>query len=113
VFAIKLKGFDTWAPKRNVTYFVREDGDQIHTRARWSQVSDFGASLKRRQIWNTTEGMRRSLGSCKGKIVLVQHGILGMWENDPKQIGSFSHYEVHDLVNGTVHTLEDVFSRKI
>jgi hypothetical protein len=113
MFAIKLKDTNVWAGKKNITYFIRDDADLNIRGAQNVQVEPFGVPAKRRRIYDSTEQIRRSLATISKETVIYPLnspiGFLVHGTNPAK----FSLYEVHDLTNGTVHSLEDVFNKTI
>jgi hypothetical protein len=113
MFAIKLKGADIWAGKKNVTYFIRDDADFNIRGAQVSQVEPFGVPAKRRRIYNSAEEIRRALATVSKETVLLPPNACISFLASGTSPGSFSLYEVHDLANGTVHSLEDVFGKAI
>ena len=112
MYAIKMKEEDIWLGMKDTTYFVRDDAS-IKLGARIDNIKVFGVPRARRRIFETTDQIRRSLAQASKETVTIDHGFFSLMANNKKKTGSFSLYEVHDLTNGTVHSLEDVFEKKI
>lgn len=131
MFAIRMKNTDYWCPKSQYSYFIEDDeGHRLLSERHWNDENGvdighaawagkhFGTKQKYRKVWETTESMRRSLRHLKGETCLNPVGSIGsatieVIEPDNNKIGSFSHYEVVDIVTNTVYTLEDVFNKAI
>jgi hypothetical protein len=112
MLSIKWVGMDIWAGKRDITYFIRDDAWINMGRCRVTDITCFGVPIKFRKIYGSTDEIRRSLRQASRETVTVKFGIIEMIANG-KDLGTFSNYEVVDLVTGAVHTLDDVLSKKI
>ena len=76
-------------------------------------MEPFGVPAKRRRVYNSTEEIRRVLATVSKETVLHPPNAFISFLASGANPGSFSLYEVHDLANGTVHSLEDVFGKAI
>lgn len=112
MFAIKLTGHDVWAGKRDITWFVCDDQGFVLHRRYPDGVLPFGVPATRRRIFGSSDEIRRSLRRAAKETVVNNYGIFGLVGSGITP-GKFSNYEVHDLVTGVVHPLDDVMSKKV
>lgn len=126
MFAIRFKGTDKWVGKQNISYAISDDG--YYKQQDPSGVGGFngyrfspedasniwGKRPQYRKIWEDTSGMRRSLGFLKGATMVHDlGGGLGVLGPEKGTIGTFSYFEVVNIITGSVHSLEDVFNKVI
>ena len=130
MFSLRIKGTSVWAPKSSITYFVESDAhfkeqstDGLGSFSGYTCspgwiAERFGKREGLRKIWETTDGIRRSLASCKREYTRVKVGTIGNSDiytmgNKGTTIGTFSYYEVVNLITGQVHSLDDVFNKVV
>jgi hypothetical protein len=111
MFGIKMRETDVWAGKKGLTYFVSDDADFVCRGTLPHSRLCFGVDKKYRRIFGSTEEIRRALSRVSRETVWVGGfvKVLGSGQN----LGSFSHYEVVDLVTGLTHPLDDVIRKTI
>jgi len=114
-FAIKLKDFDVWLGKKNLSYFIRDDGYFNLTKSKVNSILYCGVAKKRKRIFSSTDEVRRSLRSCNKETIVTtippsafvpQLTVLA----EGKFIGKFSNYVVIDLTNNKTYSLDDVIN---
>ena len=130
MFSLRIKGTTKWAPKSHITYFVESDAyfKKQSTDGKGSFggytcspewiAESFGKKEGFRKVWETTDSIRRSLATCKREYTRVKVGTIGKTDvytmgNKGTTIGTFSYYEVVNLITGQVHSLEDVFNKVV
>ena len=112
-FAIKLKDFDVWLGKKNLSYFITDDA--YFTLKPMECVLMFGVSEKRRRVFSSTDEIRRSLRCCNKETVvkiLPASPVLLNFEVlvQGNSLGKFSKFVVVDLTNDKTYPLDDVIS---
>lgn len=116
MFAIKAVGHDIWAPQSCTDCFVIDDvGLSLNQKINNLQFSfylNFGVPRSQRRIFNSTTEIRRSLRFVSKETIFKSDGFFATFEQS-KKFGRFSRYEVVELSSGTVHALDDVFSKRI
>jgi len=116
-FAIKLKDFDLWLGKKNLSYFITDDAcfTLKPEKETMECVLRMGVSEKRRRVFSSTDEIRRSLNRCNKEtvvkpIVLSPNSIMLNCEilTQGNSLGKFSNYVVVDLTNDNEYSLDDV-----
>ena len=110
-FAIKLKDFDVWLGKKNLSYFITDDAYFALRPEKKSMqlVLQMGVPEKRRRVFSSTDEIRRSLRCCnKETVVKTIPPFEVLTKGD--SLGKFSNYVVVDLVNDNEYSLDDVLS---
>jgi hypothetical protein len=121
-FAIKLKDFDVWLGKKNLSYFITDDAYFTFRPEKESMecVLRMGVSEKQRRVFSSTDEMRRSLNRCNKETVvkpivfpngfncqtLLNCEVL----TKGNSFGKFSNFVVVDLTNDKTYPLDDVIS---
>ena len=111
LFAIKLKDFDVWLGKQNLSYFITDDAYFTFRPEKESMQSvlRMGVPEKRRRVFSSTDGIRRSLRCCNKETVaktIPPFEVLTTGDS----LGKFSNYVVVDLVNDNEYSLDDVLN---
>lgn len=112
MFGIKLREEDLWAPAKNITYFVKDDADFALRGWTVANILGWGVPASRRRLFNTTDQIRAALRRISRETVWVG-GPWVMCLGSGKAMGTFSHYEVVDLVQGVTHSLDDVLRKRV
>jgi len=114
-FAIKLKDFDVWLGKKNLSYFIRDDGYFNLTKSKVDSILYFGVAEKRKRIFSSTDQVRRSLRSCNKETIVTtippsasMLSLTVLVKGD--SLGKFSNYFVLDLTNNKTYSLNDVIN---
>jgi hypothetical protein len=113
-FAIKLKDFDLWLGKKNLSYFITDDAyfTLKPEKKTMECVLRIGVSEKRRRVFSSTDEIRRSLRCCN-KETVVKPIVLSIMLNCEiltrgNSLGKFSKFVVVDLTNDKTYPLDDV-----
>jgi hypothetical protein len=115
LFSIKLKDFDVWLGKKNLSYFITDD--EYFTLKPEKESMEFvlrmGVSEKQRRVFSSTDEIRRSLRCCnKETVVKTLHHSPVMLNlevlTQGNSFGKFSNFVVVDLTNDITHPLDDV-----
>jgi len=118
-FAIKLKDFDVWLGKKNLSYFITDDARFTLEPEKETMecVLRFGVSEKRRRVFSSTDEIRRSLRCCNKEtvvkpIVLPPNSIMLNRQVliQGNSFGKFSKFVVVELTNDKTYPLDDVIS---
>ncbi len=116
-FAIKLKDFDVWLGKKNISYFITDDAyfTLKPEKETMKCVLRFGVSEKQRRVFSSTDEIRRSLKCCNKETVvktLPPSSVMLNLEVLTKgnSLGKFSNFVVVDLTNDKTYSLDDVIS---
>jgi hypothetical protein len=117
MFAIKMTGCEKtglsiWAGKRDITYFVSDDNDFVLRGTSPTSKHPFGVAQNSRRIFGSTDEIRRSLAQVSKETIWVNNGFVKTLGSG-KNLGKFSNYEVHNLVSGVIHPLDDVMNKVI
>jgi len=116
-FAIKLKDFDVWLGKKNLSYFITDDAYFTIRPEKESMegVLRMGVSEKRRRVFSSTDEIRRSLSRFNKEtvvkpIVLLPNSLMLNCEILTKgnSFGKFSNFVAVDLNNDKTYPLDDV-----
>jgi hypothetical protein len=111
-FSIKLKEYNVWAGKRDISYFVRDDSFFAITNQSVSSILIYGADDKRRRVFSSMDEIRRSFRGIKKETVLktvnLPFNLTAEVVTQGKNLGKFSNYVVVDLTNGKTYRLDDV-----
>jgi len=116
-FAIKLKDFDLWLGKKNLSYFIADDAYFTICPEKESMecVLRMGVYEKQRRVFSSTDEIRRSLNRCNKEtvvkpIVLPPNSIMLNCEvlTQGNSLGKFSKFVVVDLTNDKTYPLDDV-----
>ena len=118
-FAIKLKDFDVWLGKKNVSYFITDDAYFMlrPEKETMQGVLRMGVPEKRRRVFSSTDEIRRSLRCCNKETVAkiisppfstVMLNLEVLTKGD--SLGKFSKFVVVDLTNDNKYSLDDVLS---
>ena len=119
LFAIKLKDFDVWLGKKDLSYFITDDAYFTLRPEKESMqcVLRMGVPEKRRRVFSSTDEIRRSLRCCNketvakiippsSSTVMLNFEVLTKGDS----LGKFSNYVVVDLVNDNEYSLDDVLN---
>ena len=117
-FAIKLKDFDVWLGKKNLSYFITDDAYFTLRPEKESMqcVLRMGVSEKQRRVFSSTDEIRRSLRCCKKETVVKTIPFFSPVQlnfevlSKGNSLGKFSNYVVVDLTNDNEYSLDDVLS---
>jgi hypothetical protein len=117
-FAIKLKDFDVWLGKKNLSYFITDDAYFTLRLEKESMqfVLRMGVFEKQRRVFSSTDEIRRSLNRCNKetvvKTLLLLSPVMLNFEvlSQGNSLGKFSNYVVVDLTNDNEYSLDDVLS---
>ncbi len=116
-FAIKLKDFDVWLGKKNLSYFITDDAYFTLCPEKESMqcVLRMGVSEKQRRVFSSTDEIRRSLRCCNKETVVktlppsqVMLNFVVLAQGDC--LGKFSNYVVVNLTNDNEYSLDDVLN---
>ena len=110
-FAIKLKDFNIWLGKKNLSYFITDDAYFALRPGKKSMqcVLSMGFPEKRRRVFSSTDEIRRSLRCCNKETVVKTIPPFEVLTKG-RSLGKFSNYVVVDLVNGNEYSLDNVLS---
>jgi hypothetical protein len=119
-FAIKLKDFDVWLGKKNLSYFITDDAyfTLRPEKEIMKSVLRMGVSEKQKKVFSSTDAIRRSLRGCNKETVvkpivfppgfanqvLLNTHILAKGNS----FGKFSNFVVVNLINNKTYSLDDV-----
>jgi len=122
IFAIKLKDFDVWLGKKNVSYFITDDAyfTLKPEKETMKCVLRFGVPEKQRRVFSSTDEIRRSLNRYNKETVvkpivfpngfncqsLLNREVLAKGNS----VGKFSNFVVVDSINNKTYSLDDVIS---
>mgnify|MGYP006271811807 CR=1 FL=1 len=121
-FSIKLKDFDVWLGKKNLSYFITDDAYFTHRPEKESMecVLRMGVDEKRKRVFSSTNEIRRSLNRCKKETVVkpivfppgVSNQVMLNCEilTQGNSLGKFSNYVVVSLTDDKTYSLDDVLS---
>jgi hypothetical protein len=114
-FSIKLKDFDLWLGKKNLSYFITDDARFTLTKQSVESVFYAGVDEKRRRVFSSTVEIRRSLNRYNKETVvksIVLPQIMLNYEvlTQGNSFGKFSNFVVVDLTNDKTYPLDDVIS---
>ena len=115
-FSIKLKDFDLWLGKKNLSYFITDDAYFTLRPEKESMecVLRMGVDEKQRRVFSSTDEMRRSLNRRnKETVVKTLPPLSPVMLNrevltQGNSFGKFSNFVVVDLTNDKTHPLDDV-----
>lgn len=114
-FAIKLKDFDVWLGKKNLSYFITDDAYFTLRPEKKSMecVLMMGVSEKQRRVFSSTDQIRRSLRCCNKETVAKTFPFSSVMLNilvEGNSLGKFSNFIVVDLINNNEYSLDDVLN---
>jgi hypothetical protein len=118
-FAIKLKDFDVWLGKKNLSFFITDDAYFTLRPEKESMqcVLRMGVSEKQRRVFSSTDEIRRSLSRFNKEtvakpIVLPPNSVMLNREILTKgnSLGKFSNFVAVDFTNDKIYPLDDVIS---
>ena len=117
-FAIKLKDFDVWLGKKNLSYFIADDAYFTLRPEKESMqcVLRMGVSEKQRRVFSSTDEIRRSLRCCNKETVVKTLPLLSPVMlncevlSQGNSLGKFSNFVAVDLTNDNEYSLDDVLS---
>jgi hypothetical protein len=116
-FAIKLKDFDLWLGKKNLSYFITDDARFTLKPEKETMecVLGMGVAEKRRRVFSSTDEIRRSLRCCNKETVVKTLPASPVLLNfkvlvQGNSLGKFSKFVVVDLTNDKTYPLDDVIS---
>jgi hypothetical protein len=113
-FSIKLKDFDVWLGKKNLSYFITDDAYFTLAKKGIETVLYAGVVEKRRRVFSTTDEIRRSLNRCNKETVIKPIVLLNSLNCEVltkgNSFGKFSNFVVVDLTNDKTYPLDDVIS---
>lgn len=111
-FSIRLKDYNIWLGKRNLSYFITDDDYFIHRPGEEQRIREYGVSAKYKRVFLSTDDIRRSLRSVNKQTILqtVQsnNGFVFELLARGKSLGTFSRYVVVDLTDNKAYSLDDV-----
>ena len=111
-FAIKLKDFDVWLGKKNLSYFIADDTLLAHNKRKVESVLYAGVVEKRKRVFSSTDEIRRSLNRCNKETVVtpfvLPNGLNCEILTQGNSLGKFSNFVVVDLTNDKTYPLDDV-----
>ena len=117
-FAIKLKDFDVWLGKKNLSYFITDDALFALRNEKVESVLYAGVVEKRKRVFSSTDEIRRSLNCCKketvAKPIVYPPGVSNQVMLNAvvltkgNSLGKFSNFVVVDLTNDKTYPLDDV-----
>jgi hypothetical protein len=113
-FAIKLKNFDVWLGKKNLSYFIEDDSYFALTKQGVEVVLFAGVVEKRRRVFSSTDQIRRSLNRVNKETVVKPIVLLNSLNSEiltkGNSLGKFSNFVVVNLTNDETYPLDDVIS---
>ena len=117
-FAIKLKDFDVWLGKKNLSYFITDDAYFTLRPEKESMqcVLRMVVSEKQRRVFSSNDEICRSLSRVDKetvvKTLLLLSPVMLNFEvlSQGNSLGKFSNYVVVDLTNDNEYSLDDVLS---
>ena len=116
-FSIKLKDFDVWLGKKNLSYFITDDAYFTLRPEKESMqcVLRMGVSEKQRRVFSSTDEIRRSLRCCNKETVVKTLPLSPVMLNcevlaQGNSFGKFSNFVAVDLTNDKIYPLDDVIS---